>query len=139
MADEKMTCTLEEFRFWFKFRFHRLLAIPVSETDYDRLAAIYGVDAALVAAETRDIEANNLAYAEKLAAERDLSCLDSVPPTRILFLGDSITADRKSFCEILKKVFAITVTTPYGYLFFAYFRKILFFIKVINANFFIPF
>lgn len=106
VSNEKITYNLEEFRFRFKFRFHRLLTIPISEMDFERLAAIYGVNAELIAAETAEIEAHNMAYAKKITEQTELSCFGSVPQTRILFLGDSITADRKSYCEILKKVFA---------------------------------
>ena len=94
---------LEQFRFQFKFRFHRLLHMQIDERDMHRLAAIYGVAPDLVEEETAAVEAHNAACAAKIAANTDLSPLQAVS-ARVLFLGDSITSDRTSYCGIIRKV-----------------------------------
>jgi len=95
---------LDLFRFQFKFRFHRLLHMQIDETDFNRLGAIYGVSPALVEEETAKVDTHNRDCAKQLAARVDLTKLQTANPVKVLFLGDSITSDRTSYCGILREL-----------------------------------
>lgn len=95
-----------DYLFNFKFNLHKsVIPIGIDDHDYDRLKIVYGVNDDWIKKVVADIETSNSFYAEKLAKQFDLSILNK-SPLKVIFLGDSITSDRQSYLNILKKATA---------------------------------
>lgn len=99
MSNKKM----EDFAFNFKFKLHKsVIPIGIDDEDYDVLQKAYDVPMEMV---METVKADNLhldKYAAKLAEEVDLSKIGD-KPLRIEFLGDSITSDRRSYMNIIRR------------------------------------
>jgi len=93
-----------DFPFCFKFRLHKAYChfIGIIDSDNDRLRDVYGVDQDTYDAVIKAEEEHNAKYAEILKKKVDLSKLGE-RPLKIAFLGDSITSDRNSYLNIIKK------------------------------------
>ena len=98
-----------DFPFAFKFNIHKShIPLDIDDNDYQRLQAVYGVDRQTVLQEAAKIEASNTKYAKELLSGMAASKEDikAAGDNRISFLGDSITSDRQSYMNIIKRAFA---------------------------------
>ena len=92
-------------KFNFKFLQHKsLIPVGIDDTDYKRLAAVYGVTYEDILSYVKEFDESNAKYVKKLKDTVDVSFFDG-KKLRIAFLGDSITADRQSYMNIIKKLF----------------------------------
>ena len=80
-----------------------LIPIGIQDNDCSRLAMVHGVSEEELCRVIMDIQEINANSARKLSAELDLSGLTK-KPVKIAFLGDSITSDRHSYLNIIRKV-----------------------------------
>ena len=86
-----------------KFNIHKsLIPIGISDDDYPRLAKVYDADDALMEQVISTIEKSNTMYAQRLTDKFDLVKLIEKAVT-LAFLGDSITSDRQSYFNIIRK------------------------------------
>lgn len=95
--------TSEAFRFNFKFKLHKSnIGIGLGDAEYDRLAVAYGVSLEDVMREVKISEDSNGREAQLLleAFPNAADCLDG---RRITFMGDSITSDRCSYFNIIRR------------------------------------
>ena len=79
-----------------------LIPIGIQDTDYRRLALVHDVDEAILEQVISEIDANNSVYAKKLTNRFNLAKL-AEKPVKLAFLGDSITSDRQSYLNIIRK------------------------------------
>ena len=86
-----------------KFNIHKsLIPIGISDDDYSRLAKVYDADDALMEQVVSTIEKSNGLYAQRITEKFDFAKLIEKPIT-LAFLGDSITSDRQSYFNIIRK------------------------------------
>ena len=90
-------------KFNLKFHQHKsLIPIGIEDDDYKTLATVYGTPYDEIMLYVKEFEESNKKYAEKLEEKIDLSVFND-KQLKIAFLGDSITSDRQSFMNIIKK------------------------------------
>lgn len=82
-----------------------LIPIGIQDHDARRLAQVHDVDIAMIQQVISEIGENNAVYAKKLAEKFNLAKL-AERPVKLAFLGDSITSDRQSYFNILRKAMA---------------------------------
>lgn len=92
-----------KFPFFFTFNIHKsTIPIGVSDSDYERLAATYGVPLDTLMKEVTEITASNKKNAAFLLKSIDPSDLKTLENKKIVFCGDSNTSCRKSYMNILR-------------------------------------
>jgi len=102
MRNEQMKQEVD-FSFRFRFNIHKAsIPLGISDSDYQRLADVYGVPLEQLVAETEKISENNEAAAQKLLQMQNEKNLPSCAVSSIVFLGDSNTSNRKSYMNIIK-------------------------------------
>ncbi len=91
-----------EFQFNFKFNLHKsVIPIGIQDDDFERLSVVYGVSLNELMTEVRQDNNFNENEASILRAQfPDMAT--HLSGKRIAFLGDSVTSDRTSFCNIIR-------------------------------------
>lgn len=93
----------EQFKFNFKFKLHKsYIPIGLEDNDNERLAVVYGVNIEDVIAEVNADIVSNTREANILLKHYP-DAVKILAGKRIAFLGDSISSDRRSFCNIIRK------------------------------------
>lgn len=94
-----------EFQFNFEYNLHKSnIPIGIADDDYNRLSVVYGVDIEELLAEVNSNEESNAREAALILKEHPTAPYE-LSGKRICFLGDSISSDRRGFCEILRTAF----------------------------------
>jgi len=94
---------MDDIRINVKFNHHKSsIPIGIDDADHELLARMYGLSHEEYLDMVNEFEKSNEHYAKKLAEKIDLSPLHG-KQIRIAFLGDSITSDRQSYMNIIRR------------------------------------
>ncbi len=102
---EKIDTSDFELSFNFKFNLHKsIISIGIEDSDWERLAVVYGTDLHWVKTEVEKIEREVQEGAKKVASAMNLDKLKAARSLKVAFLGDSITSDRQSYLQMIREV-----------------------------------
>lgn len=88
----------------FKFNQHKSYGggSYIPDDDYLRLSAVYDIDSETLKQRMREYQESNEAEARRILDQNDTSFIKGLRPLNIGFLGDSITAYRESYANIIR-------------------------------------
>lgn len=88
----------------FKFNQHKSYGggSYIPDDDAVRLAAVYDIDPEILKHQMAEYQASNTTEARRLLAKNDTDFIKGLRPLNIGFLGDSITAYRESYANIIR-------------------------------------
>lgn len=92
-----------KFPFFFEYNVHKsTIPIGIMDSDYERLAATYGVTLDTLLEQVADIDESNKQNAVLLLKATDSSTVRHLANKKLVFCGDSNTSCRKSYMNIIR-------------------------------------